>query len=679
MNAKFDKDLLIKHKFWVLLGVSVPLIIAAFFILSTSVSADIEAKRKNNAEKEKQVSKTSGVIGPGVNDPLRKVAEDRKVSETDVHAIAFKAQEPLSTWPTAIEDTFDFAHGWFATEVKVLPAPQNKQDKSTWPANEDGLFHGFVKEIDENSAEVEGYEKIKGKEKDDFRDKTAKFYRTAKLKVTFQEKKEGQKEHYGTIPVGAFLAISYYKSKYFYDPLTEAETTVFVKSYSSQLDGVLRMVDPVDAKGNGTVQFQGWTYSPGALPNSSMKFFTYVPKWKAEGFISEEAWLAQEDLWIQRELFRIIRSANDIIGKCKFGEDKDKNPIYVNPQAEDKSKPAVCFNPYFDLKFEWDGPKLFVTVKNLIPRRQKLDIYFNVRFNKSANASLSTERITVGGEPLEPFGQKNDARRFQVSLMEGGIQRNGVYEVEQVLNWETAAVKRIDQIAIGWPAGEIAHSHKTYPEGSKPYRKEEKKEEAKKDVGPMGAQPMGPEAQMALGGKGAFGAGFGAGANAAEVGLNGVLKERYLEVSEQSRRVPIGLALIVDQDHVDRVLTAFNNSKLRFLTTQVLLNHYHGSVRPQVAGAAAAPKEGDGDMPATAPIPAAGGGPRGGGFGSGAMMPKGLNLPGSAAGFGPASAPTASGAGSGSDIDEMEANMELVIYGIVTLYERYPKRKTETK
>src|SRR5207245_5627755 len=36
MSVKFDKDLLIKHKFWVLLGVSVPLILAAIFILSTS-------------------------------------------------------------------------------------------------------------------------------------------------------------------------------------------------------------------------------------------------------------------------------------------------------------------------------------------------------------------------------------------------------------------------------------------------------------------------------------------------------------------------------------------------------------------------------------------------------------------------------------------------------------------
>ena len=50
---------------------------------------------------------------------------------------------------------------------------------------------------------------------------------------------------------------------------------------------------------------------------------------------------------------------------------------------------------------------------------------------------------------------------------------------------------------------------------------------------------------MALGSKGGGFNAFGAGAAGAEVGLNGVLKERYLEVSEQSRRVPVGLALIV--------------------------------------------------------------------------------------------------------------------------------------
>ena len=44
----------------------------------------------------------------------------------------------------------------------------------------------------------------------------------------------------------------------------------------------------------------------------------------------------------------------------------------------------------------------------------------------------------------------------------------------------------------------------------------------------------------------------------------------------------VAIVLIVDQNQVDRVQTAFNNSKLRFLTTQVLLNHYPKSLKPEL-------------------------------------------------------------------------------------------------
>src|SRR5207249_422527 len=61
-----------------------------------------------------------------------------------------------------------------------------------------------------------------------------------------------------------------------------------------------------------------------------------------------------------------------------------------------------------------------------------------------------------------------------------------------------------------------------------------------------------------------------------------LIRNRYLEKSPQSRHVPVAVTLIVDQDHVDRVLTSFTNSKLRFLTSQVLLNRYPLTVAPDL-------------------------------------------------------------------------------------------------
>jgi hypothetical protein len=209
----------------------------------------------------------------------------------------------------------------------------------------------------------------------------------------------------------------------------------------------------------------------------------------------------------------------------------------------------------------------------------------------------------------------------------------------------------------------MAHSHRTITAGSKPYRPED----AKKDpnAAAAGANPMDAGGgvanpiMMPMGGgqDGQFG-------NAqANLGVNGVLFDRYIEVSEQSRRVPVGIALIVDQDHVDRVLTAFNNSKLRFLTTQVLLNRYPNSVRPMLVGQKAGIEDGAGGVPPQLPaMPMGGMFPMGGGA-VGEFPMGGFGMPG--AGL------------TGSSGEELENNVEMAIYGIATLYERYPKRTIE--
>lgn len=696
MAMKFDKDMLVKQRFWVLLGVTVPLVLVAVFVLITSVSADIENKRKKAAEKFNTLTKINKPSGPKVIEFITAEAETFKKSETEVHANAFNAQAPLFYWAKAVEDRFNFHYGWFTTEVKIITAPANKD---SWPADDSELYHGQVTAIDPDSLVVKGKE---GKE--------ARFQRTAKIKVSKQDKKDNEKEQWQTISRGDFVAVSYYRSKYFFDLLTDHELTEFAKSYKSQIHPILRMIDPVDDKGAGTVQLKGWPYKKNDFPPAQAKFFTYVSEpWNDANDFSEEAWLAQEDLWIQRELFRIIRAANDSVAICAYRpQPQEKQPV-TDKNFEDKSRPLVFANPNYELKFEWlDANRLALTVKNQLPRRQKLDVHFRVKFNKSDNPDLSTELLLVDGEPLDPFGMAKDSHRKEFTLEKNQIKRVGIFGVEQALTWETAAVKRIDATSIGSPAADIAHGHKTFPQGSKPYRKEEKKEDQKSD-NPMGGLGTGGAPPSALGsgggprGSGGFG---GQGAADAARGPNGVLKDRYLEVSEQSRRVPVGLALIIDQDHIGRVLNAFNNSKLRFLTTQVLLNRYSASVRPPVAGGPGDLGSGvgadiGGQVPSLPPSALGGGGPRGGsmngppGGGSSSGPPMGTGIGGKQSpmpggvgptqpqyGVGPMGATNpgayASAAAAGAS-EEMENNVELVIYGIVTLYERYPKRKADVK
>lgn len=361
--------------------------------------------------------------------------------------------------------------------------------------------------------------------------------------------------------------------------------------------------------------------------------------WKANHDISEEAWLAQENLWIQKEFYRLIRMANDYVGVMK-------------PVKGLKSKEATCRNPYFELTLKLlDANKVQATIKNLRNHRQKLEVSFRVKFAEDAEF----EKVFIEGEPLDPAGTADKDKNPKDTLtktitLDGDPGRKGIFRVEQILTWETAAVRRIDQITIGslgasnasggggLPTGssfnlgggsgigdaDIALNHRAFPDGLKPFKEEPKKEEPAAE----GADKKMP--------------GFGMMPVGASLTPNGLITNRYTEVTEQARRLPVGVVMIVDQDHIDRVVTAFSNSKYRFLLNQVLINRYPGSLRPAIF----AKDDKSQIQPPVGPfgLPA--------GRGPGMMPPLG-----------------------GAPEDEMESNVELVLYGTVTLYERYPPRR----
>ena len=187
------------------------------------------------------------------------------------------------------------------------------------------------------------------------------------------------------------------------------------------------------------------------------------------------------------------------------------------------------------------------------------------------------------------------------------VSVKGVYRVEQVLTWETAAVRRIDGIYISQLGKGNPESNREFPRRLLAYGESEN------------AKPPPPAA-------GAGRMGFGAGAKVAvaipgcpkTLTTDGFPRERYSLVKPKStklRRLPVAVVLIVEQGQLDRVQTAFNNSRMRFLTEQTQIRHYPSSLRPKAAQGSRNAK--------TSPSNA-----------------------------------------------EMEANMELIIYGTMTIYER---------
>jgi len=201
-------------------------------------------------------------------------------------------------------------------------------------------------------------------------------------------------------------------------------------------------------------------------------------------------------------------------------------------------------------------------------------------------------------------------------------------------------------------------------------------------------------------------------------------KLRYVEITERVRRMPVGIVVVVDQSNIQDVLLAFANSPLRFQITQVTWNRFRGTISGgagdltsgssgsimglpgQIGGGLSG--EGDPDSPyrrggmssptgGTRPFggsslrPPSGSsgsppGPRSGGGGV-APEPTGFAPP-AAGGTGGYSAGGMSGfgpfGGEGSlstAVSEAQLTsglVELGIYGIVSLYEKYnPAEDTE--
>src|SRR5262249_34914016 len=83
-----------------------------------------------------------------------------------------------------------------------------------------------------------------------------------------------------------------------------------------------------------------WVYKEDKLPPPDNRFFNYVDAWddKNKEMISDEVWAAQENLWVQRELYRRIKAANDAVA-------------VATPVAKDKENKWPKFrNFYWDIE-----------------------------------------------------------------------------------------------------------------------------------------------------------------------------------------------------------------------------------------------------------------------------------------------------------------------------------------
>jgi hypothetical protein len=198
---------------------------------------------------------------------------------------------------------------------------------------------------------------------------------------------------------------------------------------------------------------------------------------------------------------------------------------------------------------------------------------------------------------------------------------------------------------------------------------------------------------------------------------NGLIRNRYVDVTDQVRRMPVGMVVVVDQAHVQDFLTAFANARLRVQTTQVHWQHLRDNIKPtgDVGGSpGAGPGVGTlmpgGMRPGDTGTPdseddargSRSGGGKFGGRGAAGMgmpglpnMPPGMQggrtFPGMPPGGPGMMVPGMPGmmlpgmgsrgflgtAGMGEEAEDDMNLVELAVYGIASLYERFPPKKEQ--
>lgn len=385
--------------------------------------------------------------------------------------------------------------------------------------------------------------------------------------------------------------------------------------YENQILDIVDIAQPKNELDQITVQF-------GGKGNRWQDVLRWISQWATSKPTSEEMWLAQEDLWVQRGLLQIVRDTNDAAARFQ-GKGEGKHKVFSNADwvldltlAEAQGKPLIK-----------------TKLTNVSGRRGSLGFTFKVGFTDSS----LVEMLPVDGEPLAP----GKSVAFDWPVKKAGRPKE-LGEVVQIFDWRTAPVKRIDLIDLGALSNRQASL--------------ELKVAKVFDKTDPNAPPPAPA-------PGAEGRTEGPGGTPAAAGANDrtenqLVRKRYIDTTDQVRRMPVGIVLIVDQAHVQDVLTATANSPLRIQTTQWHWRRFHGDIKPLEEQRTSFTSPEGGSLPVAV---------------EGALSrppsserPPLLNRPGGS--FSPLSPP-----GSMAQADEQEWDLvELSIYGIASLYERFP-------
>ncbi len=427
------------------------------------------------------------------------------------------------------------------------------------------------------------------------------------------------------------------------DSTKDADTQFIVRN-----DEKSKFVDP--ANYNESYNKLAATIAPTRFAGTGWQsVLRYVSDWtKTPRPASNLLWLALEDFWIQRALLRPIAEVNanaakfDLVKPAAGTADTPLKRKFQNRTWE------------IDIELATEGPNrvLKSKLKNKTDRLQMLGANKSMRLkvwlDDPALSNSQPFEYKIGGELVKGLGELAPRVVPEIHKIPAGSDPAAIYKIEQILDEITVPIRLVRRVELGYrdskrQAADLKQPA-FFPEEAAPT------ETSTSMMAPPaggGTMKPGESPEGMMGGMGPMSG--GAGGTTARVGTpEQVLlgnKKRYLERTEQVRRMPVGLDLVVDQAYVNDVLIALGNSPLRIQITQSQWQRFRDPLTAGGAGGAAPSGgnvEGDPDN-----------------RGPGAMMPP--MAPGGISG-GPSSALPSSQVTAGL--------VELAVYGIVSIYEK---------
>lgn len=400
---------------------------------------------------------------------------------------------------------------------------------------------------------------------------------------------------------------------------------------------------------------------PTVFPNEDWRgVFRHVNNWGVRKPTSDQIWLALEDYWLQRAIVQPVNVINN--GAAKFervpNEDGQDNPFKRTFQSRVWK---------IELEIPTSGPDAMrvmrAKITNTTDRLQLMGINNRMRLKVWLSTLPTAQPIDfrLEGEFVKAGDTKEIPLVRRYHELPRGIEVEEIARVEQVLDVRTVPVRQVMNFEMQYLDSRHAKHELVAPEFL-----------------PEVEAPMagtGEEFGDADGGMPApaFGPGGGFGSKDGRKSKAGAPKMilddnrlRYFDSTDQVRRIPVAIVLLVDQMFMQDALVAYTNSPLRFQITQFHWRRYRGKMSTSSGG-----MDGDGYVDdggqefAGSPLDDFGG-----------EEDYGMSGPqGFGADFGPGS--FGSRAGSVSPEQVTSGLVELTIYGVASLYEKFEPKETE--